>query len=87
MLEVAQVSDVEKDTTPFKFSAQPGEDLRLSEAIGQALGFASVCWEPKPEGVFDSALAGQAADALLKYVEGNYLTDAQIATLIRGEQA
>lgn len=40
-----------------------GQEMR--EAIGLALGTASVCWDPMDcTGVFDSATAGQLVDEL-----------------------
>jgi len=40
-------------------------ERELSEAVHQALGFASVCWEPMDcTGVFESDRAAQAADEL-----------------------
>lgn len=39
----------------------------MFEAIGQALGAASVCWDPMDcTGVFDSRRASQLADELLE---------------------
>lgn len=53
----------------FEFQRDSEGRLSLPEAIGQALGFASVCWDPKPTGVFDSVLAGQALARLQYYIE------------------
>jgi hypothetical protein len=53
----------------FEFKRDSEGRLSLSEAIGQAIGFGSLCWDPKPEGVFDSVLAGTAVGALQYYVE------------------
>lgn len=50
----------------------------VRQAINVALGYASMCWEPRPEGVFDSAEAAEAGKALLdvfrKYAE-SYLRE------------
>jgi hypothetical protein len=44
-------------------------DAELSEAVHQALGVASVCWEPMDcTGVFDEATARQAAAELLAII-------------------
>lgn len=40
----------------------------LREAIFQALGAASVCWEETPPGVFDSDRAAQVGNELVKIV-------------------
>jgi hypothetical protein len=36
----------------------------LFEALFQTTGFASMCWDPKPEGLFDSEAAARAANNL-----------------------
>src|SRR4051812_29946605 len=37
------------ETEPFAFvQGSDGEDLTLEEILGQALGAASMCWDPKP---------------------------------------
>jgi len=42
----------------------------VSRIVGEVMGYASVCWQPRPEGVFDSSLATQgvnhAIDALFE---------------------
>lgn len=55
------------------FTRNEDGTLPLREAIGQALGAASMCWEPKPEGVFDSEEAGRVLHALWQFIlnEGN----------------
>jgi len=40
----------------------------LKSLIQQAIGEASMCWNPIPAGVFDSKAAGKVADKLLKEV-------------------
>lgn len=46
-------------------------DLRrkISQRIGEAMGVASVCWIPKPTGVFDSTQASKAVDHVMKYTD------------------
>jgi hypothetical protein len=44
------------------------DDTPISEAVGQALGYASLCWEPKPTGVFDSTLAAAALEELTAWL-------------------
>lgn len=39
-------------------------DKPVHEAIGEAIGAASMCWKPIPTGVFDPALASQIAEEL-----------------------
>jgi hypothetical protein len=52
-------------------SKEPSKDFRqlLEEQVFQLAGAASLCWEPKPDGVFDSTqakkFADEAADNLL----------------------
>jgi hypothetical protein len=50
-------------------------DARLSRVLHELAGAASLCWEPRPTGVFDSSLA-------LSYVEGA-LTE--LRNTLRGE--
>lgn len=46
-----------------------GHPVTLSEAVGQAIGTASMCWENvAAAGVFDDALAGQINTGLLAYL-------------------
>ena len=41
----------------------------LAEAVGQALGTASMCWEnPAGAGVFDSTACGEVHDGLMAYL-------------------
>ena len=35
----------------------------VREAIGECAGYVSLCWEPRPTGVFDSTLAAAAVEA------------------------
>jgi len=44
-------------------------DKPTHEAIGEAIGAASMCWEPKPAGVFDSDRAGDIMDELEDFLE------------------
>lgn len=53
------------ESEPFSFHQSSGEDLKLSEVLGQALGAASMCWEsPEKAGVFDSTRAARVYAAL-----------------------
>jgi hypothetical protein len=54
---------------PFAFVVRTGEDLTLSEILGQALGAASMCWDPRPTGVFDSTRAKRIYEALIAEVQ------------------
>ena len=40
----------------------------LFEAVHQAIGYASLCWEPEPSGVFKSELASLAANNLCQVI-------------------
>lgn len=42
---------------------------KLHSIVFQALGTASMCWDPKPTGIFDSATAGEVGEALLAALE------------------
>jgi hypothetical protein len=44
------------------------DDTPIHEAVMQTLGFASLCWVPKPEGVFDSTTAGDAGEELIAFL-------------------
>ena len=44
----------------------------LQEALGQAIGFASMCWDPKPEGVFASTVAEELVDELMNWIRDRY---------------
>lgn len=49
----------------------------FSEVIGVTAGFVSLCWEPKPEGEFDSALAAtqveKAVDQAMDVLAGDLM--------------
>lgn len=40
----------------------------VQQAIGECAGYVSLCWEPKPTGVFDSTTAVAAVDAAVERV-------------------
>ena len=40
----------------------------VKEQIFQAIGRASMCWDPIPEGIFDSTQAGSVGEELCKYI-------------------
>ena len=44
------------------------DDTPLHEAVFQALGAASVCWRPIPEGVFDAEQAEEIGEELLEFM-------------------
>ena len=48
----------------------------LKQKIFEAIGHASMCWEPRPKGVFDSTEAGKVGEQLLKDVFVLTLADA-----------
>lgn len=41
------------------------DNIGLHEAVGQAIGAASMCWRPTPDGVFDSDRASRIMDELM----------------------
>jgi len=50
----------------MRTTAIPEEKLR--EVIGQAAGEASLCWEPKPTGIFDASYASGIVDRTVNEV-------------------
>jgi hypothetical protein len=40
--------------------------VTLEEIVFQALGHASMCWNPRPEGLFDSEEASRTGNELLR---------------------
>lgn len=46
--------------------------ITLRDAIGEAVGAASVCWSNSPNGVFDEKQANRIVDDLVEWVERNY---------------
>jgi hypothetical protein len=44
------------------------DDMPISDAVGEAMGFASMCWDPSPTGVFESELASRATDELIEFI-------------------
>lgn len=56
--------------TDGKFEFRPEDDgtLSLESAVFQALGAASMCWEPRPTGLFDSTRAKLIGDALVEMI-------------------
>ncbi|TXG77593.1 hypothetical protein E6Q11_02370 [Candidatus Dojkabacteria bacterium] len=45
----------------------------IKEAIGIAIGEASMCWDPKPSGVFDSTHAGTIVDRIMNIISVDLL--------------
>lgn len=59
----------ETDVQSFEFQVQENEKLTLQNAVFQALGAASVCWEtPEGAGVFQSDRAKAIGDALVEFI-------------------
>lgn len=48
---------------------KPSNAASLTEAVFQALGTASMCWDPKPTGVFDSMEAKRVGEGLMEWIE------------------
>lgn len=56
----------------FQFSEDDIGDQRLEAAVGQAVGFGSVCWESmEGTGVFQDHLAMQAVNRLLEFIRAD----------------
>jgi len=51
--------EVEEDITVEELVAQ---------VIGETAGYVSLCWDPKPTGVFDSTLASAAVDKAVQRI-------------------
>ena len=49
----------------FQFQRNKDGSLSIVEAVYQALGAASMCWNPTPTGVFDPEWAKEIGDALI----------------------
>lgn len=45
------------------------ETIELRRAIGEAFGYVSLCWDPRPTGVFDSVNAKRMIDELMAFIE------------------
>ena len=44
-------------------------DTPIPEAVGQAMGFASLCWSPRPTGVFQADECKQVLEELLEFLQ------------------
>lgn len=65
---------------PFNFVRQSDSPLTLHEAVGQAIGAASTCWENNRTliaGVFDSDRAADIAHRLIAAIENGECADGQ----------
>lgn len=57
---------------PFEFQTRPHEPLTLQEAVFQALGAASICWENiEAAGTFNSSRAKEIGEKLIAFIEDN----------------
>jgi hypothetical protein len=50
-------------------------DTPVDRILGEAIGAASMCWNPVPEGVFDSRRASQITDELLAMLKQKLWVD------------
>jgi len=57
----------------------PGEGNPLTQVLGEAVGAASMCWDPKPEGVFDSEAASAIVDGLVADLQPHLQVEATTA--------
>lgn len=46
----------------------------LKQVLGELAGYASMCWEPKPTGVFDSTQAGTAVQLAFEKIDSSILS-------------
>lgn len=61
---------------PFTFVRSSDEDITLDEALGQALGAASMCWErPEDAGTFNSVRAKRIFEQLKLLLQEKSLED------------
>jgi hypothetical protein len=44
------------------------DDTPIHEAVLETLGYASLCWEPPPDGVFVSEAASVAGEELIAFL-------------------
>ncbi len=58
----------------------------LREAIGETVGFASLCWEPKPHGQFDASQAAVAAFNLCQLVADHLSTAVELREALEATQ-
>jgi len=47
-------------------------EYSLEEAVGMTVGYASMCWNPRPTGDFDSTEASEAAQELIEWIKANW---------------
>lgn len=63
---------------PFEFQREYDGTLSLESAIFQAIGAASVCWEETPTGVFNSTLAKEVGERLVKAITEGELDNIEV---------
>lgn len=56
--------------TPVRYKSK---DEVLGRIVGEMAGTVSVCWEPRPEGVFDSRPATEAVERALKEIDARFV--------------
>lgn len=59
---------------------------RLNQIIGEGVGQASLCWQPRPQGVFDSTEASKVVDMMkqqiLECVKDSMPSEEQITEIL-----
>lgn len=61
------------NSEPFAFQTREGEEIGLEEAVFQALGAASVCWDNLDgAGIFDSSRAREVGDKLMALISERF---------------
>jgi len=60
---------VKEQWTPTVRGGEKLEDVPLRQWVGEALGYASMCWMERPRGEFDSVRLNKVYDALMNRIE------------------
>jgi hypothetical protein len=63
-----------------------GEELTLQTIVGEAMGAASMCWNPRPEGIFDSSRANWITGGAIDAIERVMFWQAQAAKKRKGRE-
>lgn len=73
-VDVTRTDEVRlREDRPFEFDTfedEEDDETRLRSYVSQALGAASMCWDPRPgDQVFESEIAKKIGDALMKKID------------------
>lgn len=64
----------------FTLTYEHDGSLSVDSAVFQALGYASMCWEETPKGIFQSDDAKQCGDVLLEFLRAQEKPNLGLAT-------